>query len=324
MSINVFSYSNDKSSYEVIRWLNFNNFTSHFIDTKILVEDLELHIQSGEFSVVFENKTHRYEFLKNAVCWFRRGSLRFRSTIDFKQQNLFMDYLYTEVKGVEYSIYKLLETNNRCLGSAIGSTEPRKLHDLYLASLCGLTIPDTYITQNKEKATAFLSRHNESVITKGIVESPPFPNGGTHYITRKHLDFAASKFMPTKMQNSIQKKAELRIFYLKGKFYSMAMFTQIEGLPTNDYRMLDNYHKIYRNVPFQLPLEVEQKIEQFMQLAKLNTGSIDVILTPDNQFVFLEVNPAGQFDWLSKSCNYYVEEAIAKELIKMSKDATTN
>ena len=86
--------------------------------------------------------------------------------------------------------------------------------------------------------------------------------------------------------------------------------------------MLDNYHKIYRNVTFQLPLEVEQKIEQFMQLAKLNTGSIDVILTPDNQFVFLEVNPAGQFDWLSKSCNYYVEEAIAKELIKMSKDAT--
>jgi hypothetical protein len=320
----IFSAIYDRSTHEVIKWINSKKEKYLFINMSYSIDEINIELKNNYMFLgfIFKNKSHIKINMQESISWYRRGSLIF--LLKDPQNNRLRDYLYTEVKGVEYSIYKLLETNNRCLGSAIGSTEHRKLHDLYLASLCGLTIPDTYITQNKEKATAFWSRHNESVITKGIVDVPPFPNGASHYVTRKHLDFAASKFMPTKMQNCIQKKAELRIFYLKGKFYSMAMFTQVEGLPTNDYRMLDNYHKIYRNVPFQLPLEVEQKIEQFMQLAKLNTGSIDVILTPDNQFVFLEVNPAGQFDWLSKSCNYYVEEAIANELIKMSKDATTN
>ena len=47
----------------------------------------------------------------------------------------------------------------------------------------------------------------------------------------------------------------------------------------------------------------------------INTGSIDLIYSLSNEYVFLEVNPQGQFDWLSKNCNYYIEKDIA-ELLK--------
>jgi hypothetical protein len=30
----------------------------------------------------------------------------------------------------------------------------------------------------------------------------------------------------------------------------------------------------------------------------LNYGAIDIILTPDNRHVFLELNPSGEFFWL--------------------------
>jgi D-alanine-D-alanine ligase-like ATP-grasp enzyme len=47
----------------------------------------------------------------------------------------------------------------------------------------------------------------------------------------------------------------------------------------------------------------------------LDTGSIDMILDRKNEYVFLEVNPTGQFGWLSKSCNYYIEKEVAKHML---------
>ena len=47
----------------------------------------------------------------------------------------------------------------------------------------------------------------------------------------------------------------------------------------------------------------------------LNSGSIDIILTPDNKYVFLEVNPVGQFEQVSFPCNYGLFKEVAEYLI---------
>jgi D-alanine-D-alanine ligase-like ATP-grasp enzyme len=52
-----------------------------------------------------------------------------------------------------------------------------------------------------------------------------------------------------------------------------------------------------------------------MQKLKLNTGSIDMIYTNDSKFIFLEVNPVGQFGMVSKPCNYNLEKKIALNII---------
>jgi hypothetical protein len=39
-----------------------------------------------------------------------------------------------------------------------------------------------------------------------------------------------------------------------------------------------------------------------------------MIVTPEGEYVFLEVNPTGQFGWVSDNCNYYLEEKIANHL----------
>jgi len=46
----------------------------------------------------------------------------------------------------------------------------------------------------------------------------------------------------------------------------------------------------------------------------LNSGSIDILVTPNNEYVFLEVNPVGQFGMVSQPCNYYLEKRIAERL----------
>jgi glutathione synthase/RimK-type ligase-like ATP-grasp enzyme len=47
----------------------------------------------------------------------------------------------------------------------------------------------------------------------------------------------------------------------------------------------------------------------------LEFGCIDMILTPDGEYVFLEINPSGQWLWVQKKTGLPIAEAIADLLI---------
>jgi len=44
-----------------------------------------------------------------------------------------------------------------------------------------------------------------------------------------------------------------------------------------------------------LPVRVQEKLLQLMRALGLEYGAIDMRRTPDGEYVFFEVNPAGQF-----------------------------
>lgn len=56
------------------------------------------------------------------------------------------------------------------------------------------------------------------------------------------------------------------------------------------------------------------KLNKLMKLLKLNTGSIDMIVDHNNNYIFLEVNPVGQFVAYGEFCNYYLDREMAKIL----------
>jgi len=79
-----------------------------------------------------------------------------------------------------------------------------------------------------------------------------------------------------------------------------------------DYRM--DFSKS-RNFPIIIPDSLKTKIIKLMGKLNLQTGSLDFLKSiDDNQFYFLEVNPNGQFDFVSQKCNYYLEKKIAQYL----------
>jgi D-alanine-D-alanine ligase-like ATP-grasp enzyme len=61
-----------------------------------------------------------------------------------------------------------------------------------------------------------------------------------------------------------------------------------------------------------LPTGIVKKIQKFAQFSGIKCGSIDMIVTPNDEYYFLEVNSVGQFQWLSKGCNYFIERHIAQ------------
>ena len=47
----------------------------------------------------------------------------------------------------------------------------------------------------------------------------------------------------------------------------------------------------------------------------MNYGAIDLILTPEDEYYFLEINAAGEYFWLDKLCDNQISKQIAGVLL---------
>jgi hypothetical protein len=103
---------------------------------------------------------------------------------------------------------------------------------------------------------------------------------------------------------------ELRIFLLNNTFYTMAIFSQNNPKTKVDFRNYDFKHP-NRSVPFILPKKIEKKLLALFEKLNLNSGSADIIIDQAGRYIFLEINPIGQFGMVSSPCNYYLEKEIA-------------
>lgn len=102
---------------------------------------------------------------------------------------------------------------------------------------------------------------------------------------------------------------------MKGKCYTSAIFSQRDEKTKIDFRNY-NYQKPNRVSVYKLPQKVENKIVAFMNKIEMDSGSLDIIVTPQKEYYFLEVNPVGQFFQVSHPCNFYLEKEVAKYLSK--------
>lgn len=136
---------------------------------------------------------------------------------------------------------------------------------------------------------------------------------GTFEITTTDFDALDDTFAPLLMQQYIAKAFEIRVFYFMEKFYSMAIFSQKDEKTVLDYRNY-NIQKPNRVVPYILPDTIIDSLKAFIDKTQLRTGSFDLIYGTDDNYYFLEVNPNGQFGWVSDNCNYYIEKEIAHQL----------
>ena len=60
-----------------------------------------------------------------------------------------------------------------------------------------------------------------------------------------------------------------------------------------------------------LPDDVARKLRLLFDRLEMNTGSIDMIVDKNGEFVFLEINPFGVYGGMSAICNYNIDQAIA-------------
>ncbi|MES2323853.1 MAG: hypothetical protein V4633_16460 [Pseudomonadota bacterium] len=112
-------------------------------------------------------------------------------------------------------------------------------------------------------------------------------------------------------QEYIPKQYELRVTVIGERVFAARIHSQDDRRSAIDSRDMAADVRYAAHV---LPREIEQRCREFVHSYGLNYGALDLIVTPEGEFVFLENNPAGQF--------LYIEELVP-ELDMLDTIATT-
>lgn len=136
----------------------------------------------------------------------------------------------------------------------------------------------------------------------------------TSILDKELIDKQEDLLFPIMIQERIEKKYDIRTFFLNGSMYSMAIFSQLDSSTRTDWRISQQRNSI-RNVPYLLPEKIQDAVRSLMNELELKTGSIDFILSKTDEYVFLEVNPVGQFGMVSELCNYSLYNKFADFVI---------
>jgi len=316
----------DDSTNIVMKWLD--RFGVKVIRTGdyIWIKSIEIKKTNSVFDVTLNFNTGISLKMEQIIgFWYRKSILPILKGLEIILPNdysiikeEYIDYLEKEESGAlkQFLIHEFEKINH--LGN-IKAENGNKLIAFRIAEEVGLKTPDFLISSDSNKLNKRLKKGG--YIVKPIQDGFQTYNEGILFKNYYSNTFDLNMFknieneiFPSCIQNYISKKIEIRTFYIKGEMYSMAIFSQSNKETEVDFR---NYSedKPNRNVPFKLPNQIENKIHLLMDKLGLNTGSIDLILTPSNDYVFLEVNPSGQYGMIEASCFYGLDKLISKELV---------
>lgn len=191
---------------------------------------------------------------------------------------------------------------------------------LQVALSVGLEIPATLTTNDPEAVRTFYAQHPEGIVGKMQGSFAIYEDGlekvvFTSRIKAEDLDALESlQYSPMTFQACIPKALELRVTVVGQQIFSAEIDSQAQVETSLDWRR-DGRGLIGQWKRHTLPADLEARILRLMDAFGLNYGAMDFILTPDGRYVFLEVNPAGEFMWLQKHPGLPIAEALADVLL---------
>jgi ATP-GRASP peptide maturase of grasp-with-spasm system len=326
----IFTEATDITSTFVLDWLFYykKEFMVIYPNSYIEITDIFVETEKGINFTLAKKELHNVSFTEYKdieAVWYRRGELTPKNfkinevqfSTDKNISNAINHHLQNEKKHLIDFIYEALN-KKRILGNGF-KFEVNKMSNLLKAFEIGLCIPTSAIITNKQQLLE-MKKSTPELITKSIQQMfylkyrNGYYNNYTERLDDLFIEGINDSFFPTLIQEKIDKEYEIRTFYIDNNFFSMAIFSQNDPQTSVDFRKY-NKQKPNRTVPYNLPKAIEAKIITLMKRLDLNTGSLDFVMTKKGEYVFLEVNPIGQFGMVSAPCNYNLEKKIAQYLI---------
>jgi len=194
---------------------------------------------------------------------------------------------------------------------------------LQVARELGLNTPRTLTTNDPTVARAFATSCEGGLVTKMLSSFAIYEEGKelvvfTNPVKPEDLeDLSGLRLCPATFQELLPKSLEIRATVVGNRVMSAAVDSQVSARAAHDWRR-DGLRMLQDWRPYELPHDVEEKLLRLMDYFSLNYGAIDIILTPDNRHVFLELNPCGEFFWLERAPGLPISEAIVDILLRSS------
>ena len=272
-----------------------------FVEEKYLLFDkeLQLEIDLKEFSAVYYR---RPEIPKLDIAGLSSGEI---------------DFLRSELVYSLEGIYKLLR-NAYWISPLYSIREAEnKIFQLQLAKSLGFLIPPSLITNIPHEAECFFKKQDQNCVIKpiktGLIEDVTAPKV---VFTSKLQNFYQNsdriQSCPTYFQRVIEKKADVRVTIVGDYIFPALIHSQEVVESQIDWRRGEIPLKYSR---IDLPSDLKNMCIHLLKSLKLRFGAIDFILDINGMYIFLEINPNGQWGWIEKQLEYDISGTIVKLLV---------
>ncbi|MBW4676488.1 MAG: MvdC family ATP-grasp ribosomal peptide maturase [Desmonostoc geniculatum HA4340-LM1] len=277
--------------------------TAHFDKSKSYhtIEYGNHSLSTKQVQAVWTRRIWEPQFTQELAPKFREACLR--------ESKATLDGFWDSLKGAKWvdGLEQINYANN-------------KLRQLRIASEVGFVIPQTLVTNKAQAAREFFKQVNGKMVSKLLTTLSYSMEANSSFflytstVKEEDLQDAESlRYCPMVFQEQIPKQQELRVVYVNGNVFVGALNADVYAAAKADWRKPGVDVGAWQH--HQLPDEVVHRLQAFMGKLGLSFGSLDFILTPSGEYVFLEVNPVGEWGMLEKDLDLPIANAIADALI---------
>jgi len=258
---------------------------------------ISIAIRDGRIEGEIHTGYHRVAFDDICAAWFRRSRNEFAEPPNLTSERL-DNYVRAQSSATVIAMCEGLRT--------MWVGEPHRLRRAEIKALqlaeaanAGLATPTTLISNDPARASAFVDALGDTtecaikpLIAVGVTDEHGYRLPFTTTLPAGYpLDSVA--LAPNIFQPYIDKAFELRCVVIGDSIFCARINSQADDVTRTDWRAGKREHEI-----FALPEHVAAAIRRLMASFGLNFASMDLIVTPEGEFVFLELNPNGQWLWL--------------------------
>ncbi|MBW6480677.1 MAG: hypothetical protein K0B37_14710 [Bacteroidales bacterium] len=275
---------------------------------------ITIDITNERYILIDKVLRNEYNLKEFTAVYFRRPEM---PSIDLENlNNGEIQFLKNEFAYTIEGIYKILR--NAYWISPIYSIREaeNKIYQLELAKQIGFEIPESIVTNSFSDTTDFYDRLNGCCIIKpvksGLIEDESKPKVVfTNILKERPLSKEQIEFYPNFFQQHIKKTCDVRVTIVGDTSFATLIHSQDNIETQTDWRRGEN---ILKHTKIELPNDIRKKCVELLKLLNLRFGAIDFILDKNEDFIFLEINPNGQWAWIEKQTGYEISNEIVNLL----------
>lgn len=264
---------------------------------------ISIETQDGQIDGEIRSEHHRVAFRDICAAWWRRSRRLFGPPPTLNQMYGDVDnFVKMQSSATVTALYGSLQTLWVGQPFMLRRAEIKALQ-LVEASKAGLTTPPTLFSNDKTRVAAFVDAlgETECAIKPLIAVRADDAEGArlplTTTLPRGYaLDSVVQA--PTTFQPYIDKAYELRCVVMGEKVFAAKLDSQASEITQKDWRAGVPGNAEAPHAVYDLPEHIEVALRRLVRSFDINFASIDIIVTPDGDFVFLDLNPNGQWLWL--------------------------
>ena len=185
----------------------------------------------------------------------------------------------------------------------------------------GFVTPHTLITNNPESLVEFYQDCRTNLISKQFAYRNLHRHGGPYsyqvYTTpvrrRDMAGYRSLRYGPAIFQAAVPKQFELRITVVGDRVFAARIDSQATRHTRDDCRHYDDPRIGYSS--HSLPGHIAGLCLRLVHSFGLHYGAIDMIVTPEEEYIFLELNVNGEWGGVAHRAGLPVAEAIADWMV---------